>query len=507
MSRESKPSMFISPTILSLLWQLTRHNDSAQEQERAQAAWKEFEQVAPVFRRGLVLAGIVPLVDVLRKSYQKSGQAPSEHTMTTFCREDYDDFYNQYMAMDKHEASPHAVTALASFWEAENQKGKLAKALEAVREKAAEEGAEAAVRLLFQEAVKLPSSGAIIESNLSRPACLDQVVVDLETRVQQSEDGSLNIKTGLQCLDQTGTFFQRGEVVGILGTGGGGKTTLARTMVYNATMDQHYKVLQFPLETTVQVELPLYVAQHVLRSRSTTLRRGMLKDGTIGRDSAAYQDFLWGISDLKARAQEGALRLPTFVDFVERSTWSAIRTEIYRQLKKEPIDLVVIDYLTLVSKEGAQSPREFMEEVIIDLARFAKAEGVAIVTPVQANRNSSSIVETGIWSKEQIFNYSEIEKSFDLLYSVYHGPFIHEKDRVEDGKAVKKPMPTQMMDGHVFLGTCKTRSVAPIESPVSAMLRHDGLYLTDPTPEEHNRLKEWDCGRVIDDPVLDWEIA
>jgi energy-coupling factor transporter ATP-binding protein EcfA2 len=505
MSKDQESQREIDPTILSLFWQLTTSEDSPEEKARAVTAWQEYEQNASSFKGSLVYDGLWPLMVVLLKIYRETGQGPSEATMLTFCREDYDDFYSRYVLMDESEASPHSVTSLAAFIEAAVKSYNLKEVLKKIRETADSEGSDAAVKFMFQEAAKLPSAATIIESNLSSSMCLDQVVSDLDERIKQCEEGTLNIKTGLGCVDRSGTVFQRGEVVAILGSGGGGKTTMARTISYNATIHQRYKVLHFPLETTVQVESPLFVAQHVLRNKPSSLRRGALKDGTIGRDRGAYDDFKWGITDLKRLAADGAIRLPTFVDFVERSTWSAIRKEIYRQLQVEKIDLVVVDYLTLVSKEGAQSPREFMEEVIIDLARFAKDEGVAILTPVQANRNSTSIVETGIWSKEQIFNYSEIEKSFDLIYSVYHGPYLHERDRMEDGKPIKKATPSKMMDGHVFIGTCKTRSVAPIETPVSAMLRHDGLYLSDPTPTEITRLRLWDS--EVDDPDADpgWE--
>jgi len=314
--------------------------------------------------------------------------------------------------------------------------------------------------------------------------------------------------TGLECWDKVSPI-QVGNFVAVLGSSGGYKSTTLRTIGYQMSKDG-YKTLYCPLEMGNSIEHLLFEAQHVVRNKpDTTLNRKDIREGTIGIDSQAYLDFLWGVDDLKRLSAEGKMVLPTFVNFTSRSTWPNIMRTCYHhanliEQQGSKLSALLIDYITLISKGGSNNPREFMEDVLIDLARYTTETGIAIITPIQTHRQieitiKSPIAKSCIWTTDDIYSYSEVDKSTDLILSVYAGPYVSDVQKYDkDGEAIidknGEPVMTQGLAeqelNELRLGTAKVRFGPKIEHFEQCTINHKGGFLENGYLDQFEREKQ-----------------
>ena len=470
-----------SPLALILLWQLTTKENTHEECIRVSESWMELERNLLLLKPFLQGNNVWSAINDLRETYSTNKKPMSEIVFVSYLKEEFDQLYSEYVMMDDEDTKPLSVEDIAQFIVIQKQRKLIKEGIEKSKDVLAEEGPAKAQTFLQDFAMSIPLDGEIIEANLNNDNVLQGVKEHLDDTIARFESGTLNIKTGLRQIDDLNVFPQHGQMVGILGAAGGFKSTFARTYAYNACM-QNFSIVYFPLETTINVELDLFTVQHVLRNKPWSgLNRTMCNNGTIGRDTKEYKDYQWGIQDLKRLAAEREIKLPTFLDFPTRTSWAGIRKEIYKRCKAGKIDMVFIDYLTLISKDGAKEPRVFMEDVIIDLAKLAKSEDITVVTPMQANRSGkSNIGKSRIWDSADICNYSELEKSFDLIYSVYNGKY-EEETLGEDSKGNERIIKQiiEMPSHELAVGTCKTRSVQPIREAIELFINIQGGFITN----------------------------
>jgi len=100
---------------------------------------------------------------------------------------------------------------------------------------------------------------------------------------------------------------------------------------------------------------------------------------------------------------------------------------------------------------------------------------------MQANRSGkSNIGKSRIWDSADIYNYSELEKSFDLIYSVYNGKY-EEETLGEDSKGNERIIKQiiEMPSHELAVGTCKTRSVQPIREAIELFINIQGGFITN----------------------------
>jgi len=271
--------------------------------------------------------------------------------------------------------------------------------------------------------------------------------------------GKLTIPTGIAIIDEVMHGLHRREVTGVLGFGGQRKTAIVRTMAYNAAK-AGFRVLHIPVETNYMEELIAYQIVHahaqgtfhlpnisVSRRREIELTRQELN--TFHGD--VIPDFDAGVGE--------NLRVFGLAD--DQYTWEAVRGIIVRENAKEPIDLVVVDYLTLI---GDSSDRDHIQKVsamVRDVKRLtlnSPGDGFAFVTPIQGNRKGYEEAQEngGMWDTTGIFQYSELDKSMDNCLYVY----------TDDALAA---------DGKLKLGSCKHRRGANLPSTFVEMHANSGM--------------------------------
>lgn len=116
-----------------------------------------------------------------------------------------------------------------------------------------------------------------------------------------------------------------------------------------------------------------------------------------------------------------------------------------------PVDLVIVDYLTLLSTPGARDDVADKLAIIQDAKRLAMTgndgRGLSFLTPIQGNRKGYDEASSngGMWSTTGINKYSELEKSLDNCFYVWFNEELQ-------------------VGGKMMIGTCKTRRSEPIPS-------------------------------------------
>jgi hypothetical protein len=110
---------------------------------------------------------------------------------------------------------------------------------------------------------------------------------------------------------------------------------------------------------------------------------------------------------------------------VEDKTWQNIRQLIEVENAEGPLDLVVIDYITLFELGKGFDKAYEMHQAVRELKQMAlhinDDKGVAILSPVQGSRAGykEAVGNDGKWEQTGIYMYGEMEKSADNILYTY----------------------------------------------------------------------------------------
>jgi hypothetical protein len=153
-------------------------------------------------------------------------------------------------------------------------------------------------------------------------------------------------------------------------------------------------------------------------------------------------------------------------------TWADVKSIISMENQISPIDLVVVDYLTLVHLKGRDEVAE-MTEVIKDAKHlcqtFNNNMGLTMLTPVQGNRAGyeHATKSDGRWDMAGVSKFSEFDKSLNGCFYTFIDP-----DGADDQQTIK-------------FGICKSRDskiIGPI--PVDVNLK-SGEIGGDPADDKY----------------------
>ena len=286
--------------------------------------------------------------------------------------------------------------------------------------KKAYSGSKDAVKFFFTqaEAGLLEASGRAVSGALNDTA---MEIIDLYEKIKVDKlTGRGRIQTGLPEIDNH-ISIRPGNFVGVLGYAGQRKSTVCRTMAYNA-VKQGFNVLHVSLEETYDDERVIYALMHSkdpkFNSYNVCLSRKKFDDGTF---SPTEEKFLYEVvlPDLEKNLPGRLLiRQPT-----NGTTWLNIRTiaEIINQTT--PIDLFLVDYLAMVTTSNDSKGE--MEQNIKDAKQLALnfdgGRGLVFLTPIQGNRKGYEAARDagGVWDITGVNLYSEFDKSADIIFTNY----------------------------------------------------------------------------------------
>lgn len=180
-----------------------------------------------------------------------------------------------------------------------------------------------------------------------------------------TKDSYTGIPSGFADLDKYTSGFQKSEFIILGARPSVGKTALALTMAANMAIRHKVPVGFFTLEMSDMALLQRLVSSEA-RINSEHLRTGMLSP-------ANFND----LTEAAGKIYEA----PLFIDDTPSIKLLDLRAQARRMKSQQDVEIIFIDYLTLVSSEHRDLPRH---EQIAEISRSLKALARELNIPVVA---------------------------------------------------------------------------------------------------------------------------
>ncbi len=187
-----------------------------------------------------------------------------------------------------------------------------------------------------------------------------------------NKGGLTGISTGFYKLDDMTCGWQKSDLVIIAGRPAMGKTAFALSLAKNIAVDQKIPMAFFSLEMT-SVQLANRLMANNCQIEGHKLMSGQLK----------HDD--WERLD---KHLNSLLDAPLYVDDTEGISVMELRTKIRRLIKEHHIELVMVDYLQLMTASGMRYNNRQEEISLISraLKGMAKEFNIPVIALSQLNR-------------------------------------------------------------------------------------------------------------------------
>lgn len=235
---------------------------------------------------------------------------------------------------------------------------------------------------------------------------MGQAFVELEIR-KNRKDGLTGVPTGLKEFDRVTSGWQKSDLVILAARPAMGKTAFALSILRNAAVLFKKPVAIFSLEmSSLQLVNRLISAEAELESDK-------LKTGKIA-------DFEWEQIIHKTTALTEA---PIFIDDTPAISILELRAKCRRLKSQHDIQLIIIDYLQLMTGDTGKGGSGNREQEIASISRALKQLAKELNVPVVALSQLSRAVETrGGDKKPQLSDLREsgsIEQDADMVLFLY----------------------------------------------------------------------------------------
>ena len=215
------------------------------------------------------------------------------------------------------------------------------------------------------------------QRNSTNYVTLEQVVPELYEELERNanRDGGLDgVPTGFAELDAKLNGLRAGQMIIIAARPGGGKSTLAMDICRSCSVHNNKAAAYFSLEMN-RTELSM----RLLAAESRVFLDRMIKGELESRD---WQEI--------ARTLDKISQAPLIVDDSPNMTMGEIRAKSRRMKQQFDIQLIVIDYLQLLTSGGksVESRQQEVSEFSRSIKLLAKELEIPIVAVAQLNRDS-----------------------------------------------------------------------------------------------------------------------
>ncbi|HSW68157.1 MAG TPA: replicative DNA helicase [Bacteroidales bacterium] len=241
----------------------------------------------------------------------------------------------------------------------------------------------------------------------------------------RSKDGGLSgVPSGFTELDGITGGWQPSDLIIIAARPGMGKTALVLSMARRAAVDLERSIAFFSLEMSA-IQLVTRLISSETQIPADTLRKGALKDHE------------WHLLNAKIKKLEDA---KLFIDDTPALTIFELRAKCRRLKAQHNIDMVIIDYLQLMS--GGGESRGNREQEISNISRSLKSLAKELNIPIIAISQLSRAVEVRGGSKKPILSdlreSGAIEQDADLVLFIYRPEYygIDKNERQENIKGM-----------------------------------------------------------------------
>lgn len=269
----------------------------------------------------------------------------------------------------------------------------------------------------------------VSESNIRKNyedmrSLMARAIKELEDKKNQTS-GLTGVPSGFTALDRLTSGWQKSDLVILAARPGMGKTAFVLSALRNAAVDFKKPVAIFSLEmSSVQLVNRLISAEAEIESEK--LRRGDLAD------------YEWTQLHTRIRNLSSA---PIFIDDTPSLSIRELRTKCRRLKAKSDIQMVIIDYLQLMSAEGNnKNGGGNREQEISSISRALKGLAKELEVPVIALSQLSRQVETRGGDKRPMLSdlreSGAIEQDADMVMFLYR-PEYHGINNNEMGEAIE----------------------------------------------------------------------
>jgi replicative DNA helicase len=265
----------------------------------------------------------------------------------------------------------------------------------------------------------------IAEGNIKREVAPINVVIkeaikEIE-KAGKSEDALVGTPSGFTKLDRLTSGWQKSELIIIAARPSMGKTAFALSMARNMAIDHGKKVAIFSCEmSSIQLVNRLIIAE-------TDIPGDKIKNGRLSEEE-------W--KQLETRIKK-LVQAPIFIDDTPAISIFELRAKCRRLMAQHKLDIVIVDYLQLMSgPENAGSREQEVSTISRSLKSIAKELNIPILALSQLNRSVEMRGGTKRPLLSDLRESGAIEQDADMVV------FIHRQDKFgiptfEDGSSTK----------------------------------------------------------------------
>ena len=242
---------------------------------------------------------------------------------------------------------------------------------------------------------------------------LERGFVEIE-RIFNNKGEITGVGSGFIDLDAKTSGFQKGDMVLIAARPSMGKTTFALNIAEHAALREGKSVVVFSLEMSKE-----QLAYKLLCSEANV---DMLKLRT-----GALEDKDW---ENIARATGPLSKAKIYIDDTAGVTVMEMRSKCRRLKLEYGIDLIVIDYLQLMSGSSSESRQQEVSEISNEISRSIKALAKEMECPVIALSQLSRAPEQRADHRPMLSDLREsgsIEQDADLVMFLYRDEYYNKE--------------------------------------------------------------------------------
>ncbi|MEX2514249.1 MAG: replicative DNA helicase [Cyclobacteriaceae bacterium] len=250
------------------------------------------------------------------------------------------------------------------------------------------------------------SENNIKKNYMDMRSIMREAIVELEGKKGQ-KDGLTGVPSGFTALDRVTSGWQKSDLVIIAARPAMGKTAFVLSVLRNAAVDHDRPVAIFSLEmSSIQLVNRLISSEAELDSEK--IKKGNLAD-------YEWQQLIHKTSRLTSA--------PLFVDDTPALSILELRAKCRRLKAQNDVQLIVVDYLQLMSGESKGGNGGNREQEISSISRALKKIAKELNVPVIALSQLSRAVETrGGDKRPQLSDLREsgaIEQDADIVMFLY----------------------------------------------------------------------------------------
>lgn len=261
------------------------------------------------------------------------------------------------------------------------------------------------------------AEGNIRKNYDSMSSIMRQALGEID-KARENSDGISGIASGFRDLDKVTSGWQRSDMIVLAARPGMGKTAFVLSMARNVAVDFNTPVAIFSLEmSSVQLVNRLIASESEISAEK--LRKGNLAD--------------YEYEQLHARIPKLS-QAPIFIDDTPGLSVFELRAKARRLKQQHDIELIVIDYLQLMSAGG--NAKGNREQEISTISRSIKEIAKELNIPIIALSQLSRSVESRGGDKRPLLSdlreSGAIEQDADIVSFIYR-PEYYKYPEWEDG--------------------------------------------------------------------------